>query len=289
MLLDITSTPQNDITYGGVSCLKIGVTIDNKNYLVKFPGNIKDEPVCEHLGSQIFKLFGMPVHETMLVKRGEKLVAMCEDFLDDAESLAEFREFKATFEPAFINGNGEVSDGTGTDIDEALLVIREHPHLKRFSNLEQFFWRMFIIDALIGNPDRNNGNWGIIRHNRKLDRIAPVYDNGNCLNNKWDDNKIKKCMEDPQKLQNEIYKAKVCFYTQNGHRVNPFTLIDSGKYEECTKALEWFKQHYNFNEIESLINSCEQLTETQKTFYKLLIEERFKILTSTHKLNVFLV
>lgn len=39
----------------------------------------------------------------------------------------------------------------------------------------QFFWDMFIADALPGNFDRHNGNWGIlVDEEHQTAEIAPV-------------------------------------------------------------------------------------------------------------------
>ena len=45
------------------------------------------------------------------------------------------------------------------------------------TKLKEWFWDMFIVDALIGNWDRHNGNWGFL-YEVDTDRmkIAPVYD-----------------------------------------------------------------------------------------------------------------
>jgi hypothetical protein len=42
---------------------------------------------------------------------------------------------------------------------------------------------MYVLDYLIGNTDRHNQNFGILRDSRTLDLIgfAPIFDNGNCL------------------------------------------------------------------------------------------------------------
>ena len=57
--------------------------------------------------------------------------------------------------------------------------------------LKERFWDMFIVDELISNNDRNDGNWGLVldRETRKL-RISPVFDNGASFYNKSDDDKI---------------------------------------------------------------------------------------------------
>ena len=43
------------------------------------------------------------------------------------------------------------------------MTIQEHPMLNRISGIEEHFRNMFVVDAFIGNPDRNNANWGIIK------------------------------------------------------------------------------------------------------------------------------
>lgn len=41
-MVDISKLKQNIRTYAGMSCIKIGVTVDGVNYLVKYPGNLRD-------------------------------------------------------------------------------------------------------------------------------------------------------------------------------------------------------------------------------------------------------
>lgn len=70
---------------------------------------------------------------------------------------------------------------------------------------------MFVIDALIGNTDRNNSNWGIILRKDGAKEIAPVYDNGNCLNNKWDDEKMQKVLNYAKKWKKNPTKPADVF------------------------------------------------------------------------------
>lgn len=288
-LLDVSDVPQNLRLYGGLSCKKIGITLGNTNYLLKLPGNLKgrslhnvelsysNSPVCEYIGSEIFRMLGVPTHKVILGKRGEKVVALCEDFVLSGKRLYEFREIKATFEPAFIDEFGNETDGMGSSLKEALLVIQEHPVLKRIPNVEYFFWQMFIIDAFIGNPDRNNGNWGILIQDSKDVSLAPVYDNGNCLNDKWDDGKILKFMSDKQLLINEAYEGKVCFFTnEKGKKINPFQFIEAKSSSMCicvlgdlvkSLAREW-------DNICTLINNVNVISDVRKDFCKTILRMR---------------
>lgn len=46
--------------------------------------------------------------------------------------------------------------------------------------MSERFWDQIVIDGLIGNNDRNNGNWGILANGDKRE-LAPVFDNGACF------------------------------------------------------------------------------------------------------------
>lgn len=284
MLRDISNIPSNLKTYGGLACTKVGVTLDDVDYLVKYPTSTEaknfkntsllytNNSISEYLGSEIFKLFKLPVHNVSLVLRNGKLCAMCEDFVKFGR-LVEFRELKATYEPGFTNPDGSASDGSGTDLEEALLVIRNHPILSKLNAYEDFFWKMFIVDALIGNRDRNNSNYGIIINGRSV-YISPIYDNGNCLNPSWSDSKMKCYLADTSKMMDVAYKVNTCRFTLNGRLVNPFHLIASDKYEKCTEALHMI-DNVSIEDILAVISNCSVLSETQKEFFTMLLRFRF--------------
>ena len=71
--------------------------------------------------------------------------------------------------------------GYGTDVDSIMATIDEQQLIPP-EELRGFFWDMFIADALLGNFDRHNGNWGIlVDEAKRTAEIAPIYDCGSCL------------------------------------------------------------------------------------------------------------
>ena len=78
---------------------KWGFPIKGRDYILKFPGNLREQgmknirlsysnsPVCEYMGSQIYQIFGLSVHETILGERNGKTVVACGDFLEEGERL----------------------------------------------------------------------------------------------------------------------------------------------------------------------------------------------------------
>ena len=87
-MVDFNGYKQNQKMYGGTAGRKMGISCDGKDYILKFPGNLKEQgmkniklsysnsPVCEYIGSQIYGLLGFPVHETVLGERNGKTSSM---------------------------------------------------------------------------------------------------------------------------------------------------------------------------------------------------------------------
>ena len=82
-------------------------------------------------------------------------------------------------------------NGYGTELDDILFSIHEQPAIDP-KELEERFWDMFIVDALIGNWDRHNGNWGVLYDTvHDMVALAPVFDCGSCLYPQLDEGKMQ--------------------------------------------------------------------------------------------------
>ena len=275
--------------YGGMACRKEGVIYNGEPYLLKYPANLRDkhlkgvnlsyanDTVCEHLGSTIFNLLGLPAQETLMGIASDKLVVLCKDFTVDGSTLIEFNKIKVSSSRDLKNPEqGDITHGDGTNLTNVLEVIRSSYFFEGL-NAEEFFWKMFIIDYVIDNPDRNNGNWGIMLKDGKR-MIAPVYDCGNCLQSKWDDAKCKEVLLDDKLLDEIIWKRKVCYFTDDADkRINPFKLIKSGDYPICTIALKQLLQ-CDFQSVFDFIQEFELISEIKREFYLKTIKGRIDLL-----------
>ena len=82
---------------------------------------------------------------------------------------------------------------------------------------------MFIIDCLIGNTDRHNGNWGLIINTRSNEaRFAPIYDCGSCLNPMLEDSELDKINE--TEIKNLAINCYSCI-KENGKKINYISFI----------------------------------------------------------------
>lgn len=287
--LDFTKYPQNEKAYGGTAGRKIGITMDGQDYLLKYPGNLKirqmknivlsysNSPVCEYIGSHIYKMAGIPVHETILGTRDGKNVVACKDFLNRGDTLQSFADIKVSTSMEFVDSGGNETDGLGTDLQECLSNIRENPLLHKLKyEAEDRFWDMFVVDALIGNLDRNNLNWGVIYRYDGIRELAPVYDNGNCLNCKWDDAKMKEILSSEKSTETEAFTARRCIFEENGKAINPYKYIRSMETEGCSQALLRIFPKLDMDRIAAMIEEIPVISDTEKQFYKTIISTRLE-------------
>lgn len=289
-MVDFNQYVQNQRMYGGTAGRKMGIVYEGKNYILKFPGNLKEQqmknvqlsysnsPVCEYIGSQIYGLLGFPVHDTILGFRNGKTVVACRDFLENGDRLYEFDKIKVTFDPPFLDSSGNETNGVGVDLYEILMTIQEHPFLKELDFVQEHFWNMFVVDALIGNTDRNNSNWGVVVRENGKKELAPVYDNGNCLNSKWDDEKMQMVLSNEINLETEAFSARRCIFELEGRKLNPYHLIERMEYEGCNNAVRTItpKVAAALPQIEKMILEIPVLTEIQKEFYLSVMRKRYE-------------
>lgn len=155
---------------------------NDKKYLVKFPDPIrgKDKNISyinntfsEYIGSNIFKLSNFIVQNTILgiykYNEKEKIICACEDFTDEENILYEFETLALSTNP---------DKKIDTELNDIMEIIEENKMINTKETKEKF-WDMFIIDSIIGNSNRHNGNWGFLVKKWTTEaKFSPIYDCG---------------------------------------------------------------------------------------------------------------
>lgn len=261
--------------YGGANGNKIGINFENKNYMLKFPPNSKlnlalnysNSCISEYVACHIFKLLGIEVQETILGNYGNKEVVACKDFEIDGYRLFDFAQLKNTI----INSE---SNGYSTDLEDILQTI-DKQNILPASELRKYFWEMFIVDALLGNFDRHNGNWGILTNEITGDiKIAPIYDCGSCLYPQLDNLSMKNILENQKEIDKRIYIYPTSSIKYEDKKINYLEFISSNKYKECSKALVNISSKINLVEMNSIIDNTPFMSNIHKQFLKIIIRER---------------
>lgn len=277
-MIDFTNAIEEFNNYKG-SEKKKTLIYNNKKYLVKFPDPIREKnrnisyinnAFSEYIGSNIFKIVGFKTQNTVLGKYEyngkEKIVCACEDFTDNENVLYEFENLALSTNP---------DKKIETELNDIMEVIKESKMIDTEST-KQKFWDMFIIDSLIGNTDRHNGNWGFLLNKITGEvKFSPIYDCGSCLNPMIEDDEIRKINE--TELKNLAINCYSCL-KENGKKINYITFIKQMKNEECNNAIKRIFININMDEISKFIDTIECMSDLRKNFYKEIIAQRYEII-----------
>lgn len=292
-IIDFNNCIENDQDYGGNAGRKLGIIYNDQNWILKFPNstagfrNVKisytTAPLSEYIGSHVYELLGIPVHETLLGIKDEKVVVACRDFLKKTDRFKDFKAIKNRYnkELQTLLDSETSGSGDGTRLDIVLAVIDSNKELNEIPSVRERFWDMFVVDAVINNNDRNNGNWGIIIHDDNTKELAPVYDNGNSFSNKADIEKIARILSNETNLINASYISVASVYEdRDGKKINPNTFILNAQNEDCNRAVQRIQKKLDLEKINEMIDS---IPETYKGIsiiddtYKKFIKETIRI------------
>ena len=268
--------------YNGANGKKIAVEYDGRQYMLKFPPSGVQKPtdlsytnscISEHLGSSIFNMLGISAQYTLLgvftVNGKEKVVCACGDFTADGKTLYDFCSVKNT---VIDSEHG----GSGTELSDILESIEKQQFVNPEKLLEHF-WNVFVVDALLGNFDRHNGNWGFL-YDSKTDtaEIAPIFDCGSCLLPQADEKVMRNVLNNEDELNARIYRFPTSAVKLDGQKINYYDFLMSGEYYDCDEAIVRIVPRIDMEKIEQLINETPYITDLQKDFYKAYINARYE-------------
>ena len=259
---------------------------NNKKYLVKFPDPIREKnknisyinnAFSEYIGSKIFEIIGFETQKTILgyyyINGMEKIVCACEDFTSDNKTLYEFENL----------ANSNLLDKkVETEIEDIMNIIKENENLINVEDTINKFWEMFIVDSLIGNTDRHNGNWGFMKDNTTKEiTFAPIYDCGSCLNTLLDDEVIKNITE--TEIKNLALNCYSCL-KQNGKKISYAQYIEESQNTYCNNAIKKIVPKIDMEKIKEFIESIPCISDVRKNFYIEILMQRYeKILYAKYK------
>lgn len=277
--IDFTELKKKNKAYAGANGNKISVIYEGEQYMLKFPAQAKRNPdmsysnscFSEYLGCQIYESIGIPVQKTLLgtytVRGKKKIVVACRDFTEPGVTLQDFASLKNQMIDSERNGYG-------TELSDILYTFEEQTAVDSAELLKRF-WDMFIVDALIGNWDRHNGNWGFL-YNTVTDEmtLAPVYDCGSSLYPQADEAIMEAVLTDENERNFRIFDIPTSAITMNGKKIKYFDYISSLQNEDCNRALKRIVPRIDMDKIKEIINATPFMSDLQKRFYLTMLTER---------------
>lgn len=265
--------------YGGATGSKIAVVYGNSVWMLKRGQNVRhkdfhnvelsyaNDPVTEYIGSHVYALFGIPVHDTLLGTYNGRLCVLCKD-LAYPDQILELRTLRNMIMQDSVT---QSSSGMSPKLSDILEVVALSSIPDKQMALYRF-WIMFTIDALIGNNDRNNGNWGYLRDGDSM-RLCPVYDCGGCLNNKRSDAQMESDLSTGN-VNNLALNYTFNFLNEKGKRINPFKYIASNCNDYIRFSLNLFDKGLA-TQLDNLIDSLgDIISPVRNKWYKEILHIR---------------
>lgn len=220
VLLDFDNYPRSSRFYGGRG-KKRGIRMDGDNWIVKYAWLLRDPadgtefyssgPLSEYLGSQVYALLGLPVHETRLGLCGGKLAVACRDYTDDLPVQAGLLRIYTVQQLVNDTLGGDTEQTgissprrtQGTELGNLLHTLAHHPLAGVV--LRARFWAMFIVDILLGNGGRSLEDWGFYCTDGPVMHLLPVYANAHCLLPAISDGEAEQILADPDRYEAVLY------------------------------------------------------------------------------------
>ena len=277
--------------YNGANGKKIAVEYEGRQYMLKFPPSGQSKPTelsytngcfSEHIACSIFNMLGVAAQETILgtfdVAGKAKIVCACRDFTIDGKQLFDFCSIKNTI----LDSD---SNGSGTELSDILKTIEKQQFVEPGRLLEHF-WVEFVIDALLGNFDRHNGNWGFLYNPvSKSTDLAPVYDCGSCLLPQADESVMRSVLENEDALNKRVFQFPTSAVKLDGRKINYYDFLTKAGNADCNKAVKRIFDRLDMKKIHQFIEETLYISELQKAFYKKYIGARISlILAPAHEM-----
>ncbi len=281
--IDFSNYELNNKYYGG-SERKEGRIIDGDDYMIKYQKQTafgkRNNHISEFIGSHIFELCGIKAHKTYLGYRNGEQVVACKDFNVNGKQFVPFNDVGEST----LDRDKEMYQ---YDYEDIMQMLRDNSKLTDVQDTISMFWRIYIVDALLGNFDRHGANWGFIKENNKYS-LAPVFDNGSCLfPNLIDEEEMIEIIKSEEETDKRIFSFPTSQVKLNGKKSSYYEVISSLQFEECNEALRYVIGCLDISKVYDLIDDTPLITDTQKNFYKHMIDARYnKILKiSFDKMN----
>ena len=293
-----------NLEYGGRAGEKKGILYNDSFWFLKFPKNtlgmdkVKGmsyvtSPLSEYIGSNIYRILGYDVHETILGVcfdgKRNKMVCACKDFIrdDKNELLIPYTALRNDTNPELMNRRDGESSLSASNINEIIFQLDHNSVLKNIESAKERFWDVVVIDMLINNNDRNEDNWGVIKDKKNNTyRLSPIYDCGNCFYGKTSEERINELLADKEKLLSSALNGITAYEDDNEKRIRNDQIVKINN-DDLKASIERIKKLINskmkeivnfINAIPSSFNGVDVMSYLRKEYYIKTFQIRFETL-----------
>ena len=260
---------------------KIRIVFDNKYYILKFRNESLKRcdvetshtgAISEYICSHIFQSVGIDTQNTILGLYNDEICVACEDFRESYEDNIEFAEFART-----IYRQDEFEESPQIEQLYEVYECDSFPQNLKDKAVERF-WDTFVIDALVGNSNRDASNWGFLVNNLNNSyKLAPVYDLKNTQLSLFSSEKEISMINDDFRILQKVFAYPYPASPNKSCRwLGYYDVLASNFDENCSKALIRIFPKINMNKVFSIVDNTPFISETKKVFYKKLLQVRYE-------------
>lgn len=164
--------------------------------MLKFPREGRGEHWAEKLCSEFAKILEFPCADVELAILNGRFACLSYFFVNKNEGYSHYDGGKY-FPPDY---DADRNLGYNFQLIESIL--------QEFNLVKEFLY-IVVFDALVGNGDRHQDNWGITRHEKRNDMtISPLYDNSASLCREKGASDAATLIESKEELLRFIYRSK---------------------------------------------------------------------------------
>lgn len=263
---------------------------DGKKYLLKLSDPIREKgrnlsyinnAYSEYLGCKIAKSIGLPVQNVILGnytyinkdgKTNTRPACLCEDLRGKGEKLLEVDTISLS---NYEDTSKEISFN---------IINNKIAHIKDIDieKTKEFYYNQFIFDALVGNTDRHNGNWGVLTDEYSTyTKVAPIYDCGSSLLPLVGDNELS--LKNKDNMYLNIYSV----ITDNGKKINYKDFLINVRNKDVDNALLRIIPKIDLEEINNIIINIPNFSNKRKLMYSELLNKRYNNILVPALQNIF--
>ena len=119
---------------------------------------------------------------------------------------------------------------------------------------------MFVVDAFLKNPDRNNGNWGVLMRAPMGYELAPVHDLGSSLFSKRSASIAEARLGVAEDREQDAFGTNVSCYRLvlldgGSEAIHPFSYMATTYNPDLAAAIERFADAVGFDVVDGTIDS----------------------------------
>ena len=238
------------------------------------------ENISEKIATQIAELIGIRSANVEIGTYNNKIGCMSYNLLKENEELLEGINLINLKYPYY--DPDKLYDIKKKEYYSLEMILNS---LKEFKGLEEKFIEIIFFDYIIGNTDRHQNNWGVIKNNGDIREIAPIYDNGSSLCSYIKEEKIKDFLgKDKIRFESLVNTKSTSRIRINKYKkkepthLEVITYLKENKNQEFNKNLNRINERLNKKEVENIIDNIEEISEERKKLIKKYIWAKIKLI-----------